>query len=267
MVALARSGLATLFALMAALLFRTPLVCFRPRILWIRSISGSCSMVAAFYALTHMPASEVLTITNTFPVWVAILSWPLAREKPTPSVAIAIACSILGIAIALQPGGSDFSWPPAICALTASFFTAVAMLGLNRLAGVAPLAVVVHFSAVSTLFCGATFLLFEIEPEANREISTNSLFKLLAVGLTATVGQFFLTRAYAQGSPTKVSIVGLTQVVMVMICETILGWKQVTMANFLGTMLVLGPTAWLMSRERRPPKAENETQLEEVAIE
>src|SRR5437763_470516 len=80
-VATARSALAALLAVTAALILGVRLVAFRPRMLWIRSLSGSCSLLATFYALIHMEVSDVLTITNTFPIWVALLSWPLAGEK------------------------------------------------------------------------------------------------------------------------------------------------------------------------------------------
>lgn len=265
-VALARSGLATLFALIAAVALGTRLVFLRPRILWMRSVSGSCSMVAAFYALTHMPVSDVLTLTNTFPVWVAVLSWPLARERPTAGTWAAVGCAVAGVAIALQPS-AEFDWRPAVCAIWASFFTAVAMLGLNRLKGVAPLAVVVHFSAVSTLFCAAAFVASGAALGPTGLDSPASVGMLLAVGATATVGQVFLTRAYAEGSATKVSVVGLTQVVMVMAFEALAGWKTFNGLNVLGTALVLGPTAWLMAHEKRPPREPGETDLEEVAIE
>jgi drug/metabolite transporter (DMT)-like permease len=266
-VALARSGLATAFALAAARLAGVRLVFLRPGILWMRSVAGSCSMVATFYALARLPVSDVLTITNTFPVWVAVLSWPLAGERPTAGVWGAVGCAVAGVGVALGPGGGEVRWFPAACAVWASCFTAVAMLGLNRLRGVAPLAVVVHFSAVSTLVCGSSLFLFDVAPGPTGFESTATVLNLIAVGATATVGQVFLTRAYATGSATKVSVVGLTQVVMVMAFEAAAGWKPVTLTSLLGTALVLGPAGWLMARERRPPKGPDETELEEVAIE
>ena len=57
-----------------------------------RSIAGSISLVCGFYAMTHYPVSEVLTLTNMFPLWVAVLSLPLLGEWPSfdvwPAVAV-----------------------------------------------------------------------------------------------------------------------------------------------------------------------------------
>jgi drug/metabolite transporter (DMT)-like permease len=222
-------------------------------------------MVATFYALMRMPASDVLTITNTFPVWVAVLSWPVAGERPTRGVWLAVGCAVTGVALALQPHTDAFRWLPSTCAFLASFFTAVAMLGLNRLHGVAPLAVVVHFSAVSTVFCALAWVVFDRSSgPTGLEYSTTAL-QLLGVGATATVGQVFLTRAFATGSPTKVAVTGLSQVAMVMAGEALLDWKQFNALNVLGTALVIGPTAWLMAHERW--KKTDDPPMEEVAIE
>ncbi len=215
-------------------------------------------MLTTFYALTRMDTSGVLTLTNTFPAWVAILSWPLAGEKPGRGVWAAVVVAILGVALVTNTGELGVHpdaprWLPPVAAIAASGLTAVAMLGLNRVKGVAPLAIVVHFSAVATLFCVAGFLLFDRHTGTSRLTEPDTLFLLLGVGATATVGQVFLTLAFSRGHATKVSVVSLSQVVMVMAGEAILGWKSFTPTMLLGTFLVLGPTAWLMIRERKRP--------------
>lgn len=261
-VALVRSGLATAIAAAIAVGLGTRLVFLKPRVLWLRSVAGSCSMLTTFYAFMHMPASDVLTLTNTFPAWVAVLSWPLAGDRPTRGVWGAVLCAMFGVAIALQPGSDDFRLVPSLAALAASFFTAIAMLGLNRLQGVPALAVVVHFSAVSTSFCAFAYLFLPLEPGPTGVGTTEHLLLLLGVGVAATIGQIFLTRAFRAGVATKVSVAGLSQVVFVLVCEALLGWKSVNALTLLGTTLVIGPTAWLMAREHRRPAAEPEAVLE-----
>ena len=75
--------------------------------------------------------------------------------------------------------------------------------------------------------------------------------EILGVGATATAGQVCLTLAYSRGVATRVAVVGLSQVVMVMAGETLFGWKELTPVMLGGTAMVLGPTAWLMLRDRR----------------
>jgi len=69
---------------------------------------------------------------------------------------------------------------------------------------------------------------------------------LLGVGVMATVGQLFLTKAFASGPPAKVSVVGLTQVVFAMGLEMWLEHRSFTRGTLFGMALVLAPTGWLM---------------------
>ncbi|OWK46658.1 DMT family transporter [Fimbriiglobus ruber] len=270
LVAAARSGLATLFALTMALATGAKLVFRRPGILWVRSLAGSCSMVATFYALTRpgFPVSDVLTLTNTFPIWVAILSWPVTGERPSFGVWVAVGCAVAGVALTQRPHLNGFP-PAAWAALGGSLFTAVAMLGLDRLRGVSSLGIVVHFSAVSMAFCGGAFLLSGNMADLSWASNPTVPWKLLGVGATATVGQVFLTLAFRSGSATRVAVVGLSQVVMVLLLEVALpetaGGKRLDWVTLAGTVLILGPTAWVMTRAARAPVAG--TADKDVAIE
>jgi drug/metabolite transporter (DMT)-like permease len=133
------------------------------------------------------------------------------------------------------------------------------------------LAVVVHFSAVSVLACGMAWLVMRFWPVAEPNVwpppGPQLIALLVATGATAAIGQLFLTLAYRSGSATKVSVVGLTQVVMVMIAEVALGWKSLNLVAVVGSILVLGPTAYLMIRERKkPPPAADETEMPETVM-
>lgn len=260
MVAIFRSGLATLFALAVVGITGAKLAFFKPGILWLRSIAGSCSMVTTFYALTHMPVSDVLTLTNTFPIWVALLSWPMVGERPTLGVWLAVVCAVLGVVLTQQPElltngfgqGQQLKFPLAAwAALIASVFTAVAMLGLNKIRGVSMLGVVVHFSAVATCFCVVSYFVFDRHIGTSALAEGTVLGKLLFVGAAATVGQVFLTLAFRSGSATRVSVIGLSQVAMVMAVEAMYG-RQFTVTQIVGIMLILGPAAWVMTVHRKP---------------
>src|SRR5262249_26151552 len=143
-IALARTGLALVIGAALALAAGARLVWWRPGTLWIRSVAGSVSLVCTFFALTRLPVSDVLTLTNTFPLWVALLSWPLLGEAPTGRVWLAVACGVLGVALIQQPhfAAGNFA---SLLALASSLTTAVALLGLHRLKYIDVRAIVVHF--------------------------------------------------------------------------------------------------------------------------
>jgi len=251
-VASMRSIIAAVVALGLARAAGVKLVFPGPRTLWLRSLAGSLSMVATFYALTHLPeaASDLLVINNASPIWLALLSWPVLGEKPSAAVVIAVVCAVAGVAVMQQAGFHEFTLAHA-AAVFASLFTAIAMMGLNRLQNVPSLAIVVHFSAVSTAVCLGSFLIFPVAAGTPVLPGTPGLWAVLvAVGITAVFGQVFLTEAFRGGTATKVSVVGLSQIVMVMLWEWCVQGRAFNVWQLLGVALVLGPMAYLMTRDR-----------------
>ena len=247
-IAFVRSFLAFLFAAALALGAGAPLVLLRPRVLWLRSLAGSGSMVCTFYAFTHMDAADVVTLTNMFPIWIALLSWPLDGERPSLSVWVSIASGVAGVALIQQPQFARGNFA-ALAAVAASVFSAVAMMGLNRLRGLDTRAIVVHFSGVASLACLASYFVFPHKEASPFAVDGRVALLLLAVGASATVGQLFLTKAFASSSaPASVGVVGLTQIVFVMAIDRLIEPRGLEWTGVLGTVLVVAPTAWLLLR-------------------
>jgi drug/metabolite transporter (DMT)-like permease len=255
-VAFFRAFLVLLFVGAFAHATGTRLVFLRPRKLWLRSIAGSLSLVMAFYALSKLPASTVVTLSNTFPIWVAILSWPVLGVLPSPRVWLAVFGGVAGVYLIQQPNGSEDSFAIFV-ALTSAAATSIAMIGLHKLRGVNPNAVVVHFSAVATVASSSAFFLFERRTDALPFYHPSAIGLLLGVGLTASVGQMFLTRAFAAGDPSRVSVVGLAQVLFTLALDVAFTGHPVTAITIVGTLLILAPTAWVMMERRRRKHADH----------
>lgn len=248
-VAVFRAALVALFAAALAKYAGAKLVWFRPWRLWVRSVAGSCSMVGTFYAFGHLQSNDVVTLTNTFPLWVALISWPLYGEAPGGRVMVAIMVGITGVFLVEQPH-LEAGNLGVLAALAAAVFTAVAMLGLNRLRDIDPRAVVVHFSVVATVFCAGAFLFTSRQQPVARVLELGVVVRLIGIGVSATVGQVFLTLAFGRGAPAKVSVVGLTQIVFVIGLDAWAFGRGVNSVTAAGTALVIAPTAWLLGRPR-----------------
>ncbi len=245
-IALTRALLAFIFSAGLVLATGSRLVFWKPASLWIRSLAGSISLLCTFYAYSRLPVSDVLTVTNTFPIWVALLAWPVLNEPPTLQVWISIATGITGVVLIQQPHLKDGNFA-ALVLIGSSVCTAVAMLGLHRLQGVDSRAIVAHFSGVSVFFCIGSIFAFGSKDNAGW-FDPGTLAMLAGVGVSATIGQIFLTKAFAAGPPSKVSIVGLSQVVIALLLDAIVFQKPLVPLSLLGMALVLAPTAWLMAR-------------------
>jgi drug/metabolite transporter (DMT)-like permease len=85
------------------------------------------------------------------------------------------------------------------------------------------------------------------------------IFRLITVGIAATAGQLFLTKAFASGPPTSVSIVGLSQVAVAAAFKWLIHWQPPSLLSILGMLLVMISTVWVMVE--RPDSSDEPTEL------
>lgn len=246
------------------------LLVLNSRILWIRSIAGSCSLLGTFYLLanvhvTNLPTTDIYAICNIFPIWVALLSWPVLGRFPAGSVWLSIACSIAGVAL-IKGAEINAGNYAALIVVGVSIFTAVAMLGLNQLKHLDPRAVVVHFSATG-LAMALLCLFFVPAPPPAQPFSVINLAELLGIGLTASVGQYYLTKAFTAGDPARISVATLSQFVFVLVLDVLILGYELDGAKLLGIPLILGPTVWLMTRRVKTSALVPETEPAPVTSE
>ena len=248
LIAFARASLACVFAFLLAKALGAKLVFWRPRILWMRSFAGSISMFCNFYALAHLPVSDTLTLMNTAPIWVTLLSWLVFKQKPTMGVIAAVLTSVVGIVFIQQPHFQDGKFAILI-ALIGAVTTSIAMLGLSRLQSVDPRAIVVHFSAVASV---STLTLLLTTGPANAFAPINNataISLLLLIGFGGVLGQIGMTMAFAKGHATRISVVALSQILFGLVVDLVWWKRQLNWLSLCGMLLVVAPTAWILLGE------------------
>lgn len=263
-ITMVRSGVATVLAITLAIAAGAKLVFLKPTTLWVRSISGWASMICGFYAMTHYDVEIVLALTNMYPLWVAILSWPLLGVLPSGKTWIALTISCLGMwlvyasSIATNTLPSSFSTPKTAIpmAILAGMLSGVALINLHRVKHIDTRAVVAHFSGVATTCSLVVWLVVPVSAPI-RLIDSASIVRLIGVGLAATVGQLCLTKAFASGSPARVSVVGLSQVVVAALVKWLMEQRVPTAGSIFGMTLVVASTIWvIMSQPTDKEEAE-----------
>lgn len=264
-ISMVRSAVATLLAISLARSAGAKLVFFRPTALWLRSISGWASMICGFYAFTHYDVEIVLALTNMYPLWVAILSWPILGKLPTIRTWLALAISCGGMwlvyASSISYGNSQSSslHQPSIAipmAILAGILSGVALINLHRVKEVDTRAIVAHFSGVATTLSFVVWLLIPIDVPTQK-VSSYGLLCLVGVGVAATFGQLCLTKAFATGSPARVSVVGLSQVVVAALVKWFTEQHLPTPWSILGMLLVVGSTMWVMLSQSEEPSEDD----------
>jgi drug/metabolite transporter (DMT)-like permease len=194
MAAAARSIVGALVAYAVARARSAPIRVTDRRGIWWRSAWGTISMLLTFFALgTRLPLGSAVTLINLSPVFLALLAPVLLGERTGKRVVLALAVSVPGVVLIVQPrvvvGGEELAGAAAAVAssLTACFaFTMLRRLGPRE----SPEAIALHFSLVAAGVLTAVAALHASWPDAR------SLVMMLGAGASGGFAQLAMTRAY-----------------------------------------------------------------------
>jgi drug/metabolite transporter (DMT)-like permease len=247
LIALVRTLIVFLTAVVATRVSGAKYIVWKPASIWLRSVAGGVSLLCTFFALTRLPLADALTLVHLTPLWLSVLSWVLLRDPPSAQDVAALVLGLAGVLLLFQPylAGGGVAFGVAVAGSVASAF---AMLGLHRLRGISPWAVVTHYSGLSSALAFACWVAVP-DPAAAVAWDQRTVLLLTAVGLFGTVGQYCLTRAYASGHPARVGLVGLTQIVFAAALDVLVWGRAFTPVAVAGIALILAPTVWLMGRQ------------------
>ena len=236
---LARGVVGLVGCLAYAALRRRDLRPRRPLPLLLRCLSGIAAMYAYYWAFTRggtdLPTAAVLL--KTAPLWVALLAPLLLRERSGPMIWVALALGTLGVALRSEASFEGERLGLAASVL-AGFLAALAYLSLRALARERTLTVVTWFSLSLILLPGLGLLLGEA-PRPLAEISPRGWGLLLLIGVLGTLGQLFLTAAYANGRAAAVTLGGLGEVGLALAYSVGVFGERVGVAALCGGGLAL----------------------------
>ena len=85
------------------------------------------------WALLEGGASKTAVLTFTMPLWVALMAWPLLKEKLTQIQWISVVICLLGIGFIFDPLGIDNNFKSTCLALASGFFWACGTIISKRI--------------------------------------------------------------------------------------------------------------------------------------
>lgn len=163
-----------------------------------RSLAGLGAMYCYFYAIAHLPLADAVLLNYTTPLFVPFIALVWLGERMPRGVWIPIGIGFAGIVLILKPGMTLFT-PAALIGLVSGLLAALALAGVRRLTHTEPIMrIVFYFTLVATLVSAVPLWWRWRTPE------TADWLLLISMGTLATVGQFLLTRAYAEAPAAQV---------------------------------------------------------------
>ena len=208
--------------------------------LW-RGLSGFTALVLFFYALSQLPLATAVTLNYTAPLFLAALSAWWLRERHGRGLVGAVLLGFAGIVLLLQPQVEGQAWLPALAGLASGMLAATAYVNVKNLGrlGESEWRVVFYFTLLSTAGGAAWMALAGFHmPHAD------DWPWLLGIGVTATVAQLALTRAYHRGRTLTVGSLAYTTVGFSALYGALLFGERLPLLAWTGMAVVAAAGVW-----------------------
>ncbi|MCH1524456.1 MAG: DMT family transporter [Candidatus Thalassarchaeaceae archaeon] len=205
-----------------------------PKKMFLRCLVGLIAMVLYFSALSLIPIGQAVTLQYTAPLFVALLSGSLIREKVSTSVLISLVTAFIGIILIVSPDLDSID-PNALLALGSGLFAGLAYIFVRDLRKTdSPSTVVFWFAAFSVV--GSVI---QATPELTN-LTWEMLAALVGIGVGAGGGQVGITMAYHQANAAWVSAFSYLTVIIATIYGIILFDEVLSTKIIIGGLLIIG---------------------------
>ena len=201
-----------------------------------RSFVGFLSLLAFFYAISHLPLSTAISLNYTSPLFVALLITFFLNKKPSFYVCCLLLIGFFGAFLILKPtliGNSAFA---GFIGLLSGFGAGLAYLFMAQLGKVnePDTRVVFYFTLLSSICAGLLMLL----EDTNSEIFQH-WWLLLGLGASATIAQLALTKAYRVGNTLKNAGLSYLTILFSSILGLIVFSETLDVLSLVGILLII----------------------------
>jgi S-adenosylmethionine uptake transporter len=215
---------------------------FRTRFPWHHAWRGTVGVIALwlwFYAISKLPLATATTLNYMAPIWIAAIlfvsAWRKGQMKFEWGLMAAIAFSFVGVTLLLRPSFHADQWFAGLIGLGSGMLSSLAYLQVRKLGlmGESESRVVFYFSitgivagllgsCIDYAFSQGQTTLWHVH-------SLKGFVLLLSIGVTATIAQIAMTRAYRLGKTLVTANLQYTGIVFssmwgIIIWGDSLGW-------------------------------------------
>jgi drug/metabolite transporter (DMT)-like permease len=219
----------------------------KPGLLLFRGFIGTISLYAFAYNLTHVSLGEAFTYYQTSALFIAIFSFWILKEKMNLPSWIALLLGFAGIIVVFRPdiGGS---WKNNVMGLSNGLLSAAAYMAVSELKKwYDTRAIVLTFMGwgivlpICSMWIGEYYQNedFNFMVATFKMPTTNHIFDIVMVGLTALLGQIYATRAFGLEKAGIVAAISYSNVLFSIGIGMMIGDKIPDFYTILGMAMIL----------------------------
>lgn len=201
-----------------------------------RSFFGTVGLLCNFYAIDKLVLADANMLNKLSPFFAIVFSIFLLSERPTAVQVLSVFAAFVGSAFIIKPSLGGYAVFPAIVGATGGMGAGLAYTFVRYLGekGENSFRIIFFFSAFSSLVC-IPFMLADFEP-----FSLKSLIFLICAGISASVGQFGITKAYVCAPAKEISVYDYTQVLFAALFGFLIFGQIPDFLSVIGYCLICG---------------------------
>ncbi len=229
-----------------------------------RGAVGTLSLALWLYATSLLPLGTAMTLNYTSPVFLAafaVAAALMAGRRAHWPMAAAVAIGFAGVLLILRPSFDGSQSNAALAGLASGVMAALAYWHIKELGrvGEPDWRIVFYFAA-----SGVALGLIGALAAGFSPLTPRGVLLLLAVGLTATLAQLAMTRAYSQGRTLLTANLQFSAIVFASILGIVVFDDRLGTASWIGIALIIasGAIATMLSAWRAQPQQAIEETIE-----
>ena len=201
----------------------------------LRSIFGSLGIFCNFWALSRLTIADASILNKMSPFFAIIMSIFILHELPGVFEWFCVGAAFAGTLFVVKPTAGLASIP-AVIGLAGGFFAGTAYTFVRFLGkkGERGPVIVMFFSAFSCL-AFLPSLLFHYHP-----MTAAQVFSLLGAGISASLGQLCVTKAYSLAPAKEISVFDYSQVLFAAIWGFLFLGEIPDMFSRIGYVIIIG---------------------------
>jgi S-adenosylmethionine uptake transporter len=206
----------------------------------LRSVVGFVTATSFFYALGQLPLAETLVLSFLSPMFIALFSLLLLRERADRRILIALVAGFAGTLIVVfgqggEGAGPDRSWSGVAAALLSAVAYAFSLVLLRQRAQRDPFLHIVAIQNIGPALLCAPFAAGVWQPP-----SVEHLGWFLVMGALGFSGHMLMARAYAKAEAPRLAPLEYTALIWAAVLGYVVFGEIPTLATIIGGALIIG---------------------------
>ena len=205
-----------------------------------RGVVGFLSLAFFFYAIAHLNLGSAMTLNYTSPIFLGFFLPLISHQKIKKSILLCIITGFIGTLFILDPHGEWQSWFAGLIGLISGIGAALAYIHVIQLSKLnePDWRTVFYFTLVSTLGSGLWISFTDYQ-----KLIWDDVWILIPLGLSATIAQIAMTRAYRLGNSLVIGALSYLTIVFSGVISLLYFNETMRIEDVLGAILIIASGA------------------------